>query len=256
MRKKKLIIIFSVICVLTLLIVLNSAVFSVQHIDAYCYNVDDIGLEQQVVANTGLKKGRSIFTVKEDKVISSVEAAVGNVRVVNIERKFPNRVCVNYVKIIPYFEFYSGGKYYLCSNDARILEINDVACDPSKAVTLRADATVTGTQNNATLFAESSRETAVVSEIFLSLSRLGYYDATVELIDWIDIRALDTVYMRMSSGVGVKIVGVDGMFEKLRYAMSYYNEADDLHRNAGTIIVTSGQKSYSPNDLYAEEMGN
>lgn len=256
MRNKKLIIIFSVVCVLTLLVVLNSVVFSVQHIDAYCYNADDRELETTVVSNAGLKKGKSIFTVKEDKVISAVEHNVSNVRVRNIERKFPNRVCINYVKIFPYLELHRDGKYYVCGNDARIMQIGDAAANAETIIELKSDAPLSDAQIGDYLFREGDDDLRIVTEILSTLERFGYHQNMVEMIRLIDIRKAGYAYIRMESGVTVKMIGTDGIFDKLWYAMSIYVNTDDAHKNSGTIVVTGGTNTYTPENLYETEMGN
>lgn len=255
MRNKKLIIIFSVICVLTLLVVLNSVVFSVQHIDAYCYNADDRELESTVVSATGLKKGKSIFTVNENKVIATVESNVPNIRVRNIERKFPNRVCVNYVKVFPYLELARDGQYYVCGNDARIMEINAEAMDTRTIIELKSDAALNGGQKGEALFADGTAHTAV-TEILGALEQIQYHNEIVELIRFIDIRKEGFAYIKMEAGVTVKIIGLDGLCDKVVFGMSIYVRSDDAHKKAGTITVSGGTNTYTPEDLYQKEMGN
>ena len=46
-----------------------------------------------------------MFMLSEKKVIEKVESSRSDVRVVNIERKFPNQVYINYVKIFEYIAF-------------------------------------------------------------------------------------------------------------------------------------------------------
>ena len=256
MRNKKLIIIFSVICVLTLLVVLNSVVFSVQHIDAYCYNADDRALESTVVSATGLKKGKSIFTVNEEKVIATIESNVTNIRVRNIERKFPKRVCVNYVKIFPYLQLYRDGKYYVCGNDARIMEMRDEAMDAQTIIELKSDATLAGGQKGEALFPTDSAAHKTVTEILGALEQIQYHNEIVELIRFIDIRKDGFAYVKMDAGVTIKIIGMDGLFDKVVFGMSIYVRSDDAHKKAGTITVSGGTNTYTPEDLYQKEMGN
>ena len=68
MRNKKLIILFSVLLALTLLVVFNSVLFSVQHVNAYCANVEKSEQATNVLKNHGIRHGSSIFFVNKKKV--------------------------------------------------------------------------------------------------------------------------------------------------------------------------------------------
>lgn len=253
MRNKKLIIIFSVICALTLLVVFNSVVFSVQHIDVYCYNAEDLELEQRVAGGSGLKKGRSIFTVNEERIAAEVERNVSEARVRNIERKFPNRVCINYVKVYEYLEVMRDQKYYLLGSDGKIMRVADVAADSAGIIELRSSAPLSGTATGEFLF--TGEPLRIVTEMLSTLEMLGYHREVVEMVDFIDIRKEGVIYIRMDAGVTIKVIGTDGIFDKLRMGWSIFIQ-NDSYKNEGTITVSGGTNTYSQEDKYAAEMGN
>ena len=104
MRNKKLIILLCILFVVTLLVVLSSVLFTVQDVYGYCYNDDDETFDIEIAKfeTNGLSRGKSIFFVNEEEVISAVESKYPDVNVINVERKFPNIIYINYVKIFPY----------------------------------------------------------------------------------------------------------------------------------------------------------
>lgn len=251
MRNRKLIIMFSLLAALVLIVVLTSVIFSVQHIDAYCYNYDDTELEQQVVAGTGLKKGRSIFVVNEDKVAAAVEQNTNyRVKVINIERKFPNRVVVNYVYVTPYAYMQSDGGYCSFGSDLRVTAVADA--EPENLIQVLANGKVTGGIGSTVLDGD---EAHVLEEVLVAYARIGYYNDIVEVIERIDLRFENKVFIKTRAGVAIEVQGMQDIFSKVRLAMTAYVQKADW-RTTGTIIVSGGKASYSQLDRYAAALEN
>ena len=122
MKSKKTLVLFLILCFLTILIVVGSVLFSVKTVVGYCYNADDSALNVQVVdsAQTKLKKGTNIFLVREKDMIEEVESQIPNIKVINVERRFPSDVYINYIKIYEYFVVKSGSDYLYVSNESKI----------------------------------------------------------------------------------------------------------------------------------------
>lgn len=136
MRNKRLIIIFSCLVAVTLLVLLSSVVFTVRSTNTRCLNhaFSDDALDQKIIANTGIPKGKSIFFINEDEVIANIEKAVPDVKVINIERKFPDRVTVHYVKLFDYYEVASGGFYYSLTHEGRVISKQDAPKSPEQKI--------------------------------------------------------------------------------------------------------------------------
>ena len=251
MRNRKLIIMFSLLAALVLIVVLTSVIFSVQHIDAYCYNYDDTELEQQVVSSTGLKKGKSIFVIKEDKVAAAVEQNTNyRVKVINIERKFPNRVVVNYVRITPYAYLKTDGGYSQFGSDLRVTEVTDG--EPDNLIKVLAKGAAADAIGSAALEGEEGR---VLEDVLVAYARIGYYNDIVEVIERIDLRIENKVFIKMRAGVSIEVIGMQDILSKIRLAMTAYVQKADW-RTTGTIIVSGGKASYSQLDRYAAALEN
>lgn len=120
MRNKRLIILLSVVGVLVLTIIVCGATFLVRHIEAYNYYEVSSEYDAGVVAASGIKNNSSMFFIDEKKAIERIEKEYPNVGVINIERKFPDRVSINYVVYQNSFQYLKGDKYYQCYSSGKV----------------------------------------------------------------------------------------------------------------------------------------
>lgn len=260
MRNKKLIIMFSVLAALVLLVVVTGVVFSVQHIDTYCYNADDTALEAQVRDSTGLKKGRSIFVIDEDEVARRVEESTGyRVKVINIERKFPNRVSVNYVKVMPFAYVTDGAEYYEFGNNLLVTGVSET--EPAGRIRVLHAGEGGFAQGEAALTGEAADTLTTILDGFV---RLGYSGAVetegggqaaemCDMVDTIDLRFASSVYIKMRAGVTLELVGRTDLFDKLRLALTAYVGKDEW-KTSGTIVVSGGTSAYTAADRYGDAL--
>ncbi len=253
MRNKKLIIIFSVLCALAVLIVLSSVLFSVQHVSAYCYNADDAELERQVLENNGIKRGKSIFSLNKEKVVKQVESAVANIKVVNVEKKFPNRVFINYVKLFEYFEFTQDDENYYISNAGDIVRVGGENND--KYIRLYTKGKSVSPSQGTAFKTDSDFDNAVFPIIVSAVEQIGTRGVVVELFEYIDFRK-NFIYLKTRTGVMFELQSADNATEKLRLAVSVYagfTETANERTKSGTLILTgdkTARADYTPDDRY------
>lgn len=248
MRNKKLIILFSIFLGVTLLIVLNSVIFSVQHIDLYCQNIEDVELEENVRQNNKIKKGQSIFLMNEQKAIEDIESRIPNMRIINIEKKFPNRVSINYVKIFEYLELESENMFYFCSNDGKIVRQSDIS--DGSHIKVKMNGNMSSKTVGEKFQSDNSYEVTLLFNILYSLERLDYREAEVKaLFESIDITNREVIFLQTRSGVKFQINQTSNLLTKLRSAISLYLK-DNAYKTSGTIIVTNDNPkgaTYEPN---------
>ena len=98
MKSRRLIVILSVLAFLTLLIVVNSTLFTLQKVSVNWLttkymldlsNVKDYNITDKV------DLGESIFLVQKDKITNDLEKTYPYLRVVSIETKFPNKLVLH-----------------------------------------------------------------------------------------------------------------------------------------------------------------
>lgn len=96
MKSKKLIVFLSILIFLTVLIVLNSTLFTLQTININWlttkYELDAVRDYNLI---NSVDKGGSIFLVKKDEIKHNLEKKYPYLRVVSIETKFPNKIVIH-----------------------------------------------------------------------------------------------------------------------------------------------------------------
>ncbi len=245
MRNKRLIVIFCILGFLTFVAIFSSVLFSVRTVDAYCYNVKNPTQSyDDVLASHGVKKSVSIFSVNKSKVIKNIESKVANVKVINVEKRFPNRITINYVEIKPYVAVEYNAQTYVLSNDGKIVRIingTDDADDYVKLV-LPQEVTPSGLNEGDRLLGEQSQMSKNLDTAFDAIERLGYYNDVQSLIESIDFTAQTFITLKIRSGQTWKIYGFDSLTEKLRMAYSAFLQLSDAQQKIGTLTVTMGDK--------------
>ncbi len=261
MRNKKLIVLFSILAFVTLLVVLSSVIFSVQTVYASCYNDDDEQLDAIVASHevNGIDRGKSMFMLSEKKVIEKVESSRSDVRVVNIERKFPNQVYINYVKIFEYIAFETEDCVLYASNECKILSKGDKQTEYNDHIKLICNAAPASETEGDTLFAEDSSQYKTVCGILDAMERMDLHSVVIDMFEFIDVNNTDVnglTYIKTRTGAYFELQGgTNNLLEKLRLAASVYLSNDTQYMNSGTIIVNSSGKTayYSPENRYENQ---
>lgn len=261
MRNKRLIILFCILFAVTTLIVLSSAVFSVRFVYAYCTNDDDQELCEQVADfNVNeIKTGRSIFLLSEKKIIETVESKMPQVEVINIERKFPDRVYINFRKLFPYYAIAAGEQTLLAGYDGKILSTTD---DPDKYIKFTALSAPTETSAGKTAFAADSTEGKFITKFTETMDKLQILEYTslqkkMEIFESIDISRISSnreFFVKMRTGTEIEFSGdLDDLVPELRLALSTYFDREDNYmnkkmcvypnRSEQKYVVTVGEKN-------------
>ena len=250
MRNKKLIVIFCILVGIALLVILDSVLFSVQKVTAYCHNdMDNVILDdgstlgQKVVLAGKVEMGKSIFLIDKDKIVKNVESKLPNVKVINIEKKFPDRITIHYASIKPTFSVEMEQGYYVCTNEGKVVDI--VSDKPSGLIDLVVNV---GSELKIGDYLDCKNISTVVA-IIDALDRLGYSSKDQEerilllsLIKFIDLTVHDEIiYIGTGSDIVIKVFGIspDSIFKKIHYGMSLYvNYRSNKHQ--GMITVSDG----------------
>lgn len=254
MRNKRLIILISILSFITVLIVASSVLFSVKGVYASCYNTEDSTLDMQIATEevSGIKKGRSIFLLKEKEVIASVEKNVKDVKVINVERKFPNRIYINYVKIYPYFVVENESAVSYVANDGKIISSGEKQTSYADNILY-----ISGANSSVTLgelvFTKGTKEAELFAVINEALERVAKHSVAIQTFEKVD--ATKTIsdgktYFITRTGTCFELQGgKSNMIKKLRLAISVYSSNETAYMNGGTIIInSSGTKAHYTKD--------
>lgn len=192
---------------------------------------------QQVLANHGIRKNRNIFLVDKQEVERSIEENVPNVRVVNIEKRFPNRITVNYTEIMEYLAIVQDGKTYICSNDGKILRVAEGVADGADLIRLKLRGNMTSTEPGQEFASADSAEVSIVRSALDAIERMGYYGTVIDLLSAIDLSNSAYIRFEISTGMTWKIFGADDLAQKLSVTLAAYYELSDDAKKTGEFTV-------------------
>lgn len=122
---KRLVIIFSSIVVAVMLVVLGAVILTVGNVQVVTNDEQGIYDMTNIVNESGIKRGTSIFAVDEEKATRNIEKSYPYAKVIKIERKFPNKVVIEMVNRSPVFCLPVNGQddYILLDREFKVLEI-------------------------------------------------------------------------------------------------------------------------------------
>ena len=209
MRNKRLIVLLSVVTALVLIIVTCGATFLVRSVDAYSYYgdvvIDGRNYDSLVIEAVGIKKNSSMFFLDETAVKNRVEDAYPNIRVVNVERKFPDRVSINYVVYENSFQYKNGERYYQCYASGRIGGSSDGKM--SGYFTLKPRAATFTARGDYFQNADGPDRKTVDAFIRFMYTK-GLNDRQInERIDFVDLTREGYVYIRTTAGCSIELAG-------------------------------------------------
>ncbi|MCH5161445.1 MAG: FtsQ-type POTRA domain-containing protein [Clostridiales bacterium] len=244
MRNKKLIVLISVISALVLVIIVCGATFLVREVEAYSYYVTSPPeYDQKVIDAAGIKKNTSMFFVDERDIIARIESAYPEVGVKNIERKFPDRVSINYVVYSPSFMYRVGDTVYQCNSSGKIggsAEIVQNALPGGYFLVKPRDAV---SQKIGTPFQNTDGYDYRLITAFISYMKSITPDGNDRqiplLINFVDLTRDGYFYIRTQAGCSIEVQGTgDNFYGLLDNAWSIFSDPDPMNpinQASGTI---------------------
>lgn len=126
---KRLWIIFGTLAAAVVLVVVLGVTFSIGKVEVN--TTSDITLasdeRSKIVELSGIKKGNNIFAVDEKIAVENIEVAMPTIKVISIERKFPNNVHIYVTRRTAVFSLrLDDGRYAILDRELKIIDINSV----------------------------------------------------------------------------------------------------------------------------------
>ncbi len=124
MKKKWLIISLSIVLVLIVTIVtLSFTLFTVQEISVnFRTSTTAEYSNEDIIASSGLKKGKNIFFLKKQPAINNIEKAHPYLEVVNIETSFPSKLTIHLRERESFYAIQSQEGYLIVDHSLKVLE--------------------------------------------------------------------------------------------------------------------------------------
>lgn len=205
-----------------------------------------------IVSASGISKGESIFAIDEDAAISAVEKAHPTLKVVDVERKFPNKVVIYVAGRTPLmavaFEPQESGEqlYAVVDGDLKILQV--VSASGIEGLTLVENFTVAGGEETAGSFITEKSDwlKGIVAGAEKVSFVSGRFTAFVKSIRFGQTR----VYVTTNTGVVFVLKNVAEIKDMFVNAYTYYNTlTDEAQRRSGYIYLSDIGWAWSETDV-------
>ncbi len=241
------IVLISVAAALIVMIIACGATFLVRHVETYSYYVDSPEeYDQKVIDASGIKLNSSMFFIDEQGVKQSIESKFYNIEVINIERKFPDRVSINYVVHEEVYKVLYGTTYYHCYSSGRIGGTTQVTEPSDACFTVKPktpiDTTVGGYFQN-----PDGHDRKLVDKFIGFLRRKGLSDKQIyERIEFIDLTresgGYTYFYIRTREGCAIELYCESNEFfdrfeSLIDDAWSIYSDPDHAYKDAAGNTV-------------------
>ena len=122
-KNKRLAIFLTIFVVLALLIVLSSAIFSLDSVSIKFYN--DLyqleGEEKNIISSANFRYGENVFLANKSEYIETLEKQNPYLRVLNIETIFPNKYVINAVERQETYCFKAENNYVITDERLKVL---------------------------------------------------------------------------------------------------------------------------------------
>ena len=125
---KRLWVILAVIASAVVLAVVLGTLFSIGGIDVNTTNDITLSAEQKsdIIGLSEIKKGKNIFSVDEGIAISNIEINQPTLKVISIERKFPNKVVIYVTSRTAVFSCkMKDGRYAILDRELKVIAFSD-----------------------------------------------------------------------------------------------------------------------------------
>ena len=249
MKNKRLIVILCVLAFLTVLIVINSTLFTLQSV-----NINWLTTKHELLTikdyeiTDEVDKGQSIFLIKKDEIANVLEKQYPYLRVVSIETKFPNKLVIHSAERESLYAVkLSDDEYAIIDERGKVLSLSnssifagtdgDLGAKPIRinfeSLSINIEDFVVG-ENVGSEFIKN-----LLSNLSASLRQSSYIPTTskgvFKTIDVVSQGTTNEITMQTRSGLNIKIKEIEKYTtEKLILAFARYNT---LH-NDGVINCT------------------
>jgi Cell division septal protein len=229
---KRLIALFVGFALIALVLILNGTVFK---IDKIIVQDDSTELTEEfagtVVRASGLETGKSVFTVSESTMIKNIQSKVPNVRVLGIERKFPNEVVIHIslrtpIIAVPFRQSNaSEPSYAVVDSDMVVLEITkapDAGLTRVEGFELVGGYNITVGEQLPVTFGDEIYYLSNIATGFMYLDRLpNEFCSFINCVGFTDIIVLTT-----NSGVKINLgsenLTTEEVFNRVELAYNWY----------------------------------
>lgn len=225
-------------------------VFSVRKISAVVKNADDAALCKKIQDSAQINS-HSIFFLDENKIISKISQAVPEVKVLKLERKFPDKLIIHTIKRSKVCYIKYDKVFYILSEDLTVIDIINTRPVNLSELIIQEDIDLSTAQKGCAITLHNTTQANLIN-LLDCINNIGseYFDLIQKIIYQ---RKTNDFFLKTTSGVVIHISFVDRLQEKVQIAFSLYNHSP-LYRAGGIIsayIDKNGQlkASFRPGEI-------
>ncbi len=211
---KRLVILFVFLIIFIVLIVLASTVFVVTDINVNSDMGDSWYVASDIIDISDIEEKKSIFAINENEITENIQETYPNIRVVSIERKFPNKVVLHITLRVPIISVAIEGEsdYLITDWECSIIDV------VSSTSQLYINSTkIVGIEAESQLVNPNQSSNGDTNSLFDSISAIAAAAATFGLADdyfctfFEDITVVDSNYLYAQTNAGVTFVFISGI---------------------------------------------
>ena len=201
--------------------------------------------EAELISDSGIKMKSSIFSVDEAIVIKNIERTHPSLKVISVERKFPNTVCVNLTNRTPVYSIeLSTGARAILDRELKIVDIveSDADYDYITRITgykvagaVQPGAMLTGITFLKEITAEAENMSFVNQRMSSFIPEIEYSKADTDKDD-----EVNKILLKTKTGVILVVneeIGSMGKYFNYAYT-KYYTELTEHQRSTGFVYLT------------------
>ena len=232
------------------MIIFNSVVFTVKKVSAVIINAQDASLCRKIEDSAQVTP-QSIFFLNENEIINNVSRSVPEVKVVKIERKFPDRLIIHTYKRDKVCFIKYDNVFYTLGKDLVVIDIINTRPTNIPELFMGNDIDMTDAAEGLMPVIHSTAKIEMLS-LFDCINNIGEdYFGLIQKIHY--FRKSNDIYLKTISGVTIHFSNTVRLQEKAVIAFSLYNHTP-IYRASGIIsayIDSEGdlKASYRPEEI-------
>lgn len=208
------------------------------------FNIDTIMVEgtahytaQQVIDQSGIKKGNNLFRISLDKSEKKIVSALKDIDSVKIERKFPNSLMIRVSEASAAYFADNNGSYITISTGGRVLK-TDAAEDETKGIIRLVGFDGSKAQTGSFFTAESNPQYALLDKLMNVLKKYELSDITQ-----VDLTSDVNLTIQYQGRFEIKLGSMSELSYKVKFAKNILDtKLDDTEE--GVIDAASPGKVY------------
>ena len=253
---------FVCLSIIVVLCVLGGAVFVVSdiQIERQDKNLQQSTIsDESIIEKSRIEYNKSIFAISESKVVTNIESNFPTIRVVGIERKFPNKIVIKLTERVPLvaLKFKDKPEYLIIDNNMCVIDNVKEKDERLEKLTI-VDGYELSSVNNVSygkqLPASLGQEVVVINHIMAGLQQKMDVTQINDLVKGVHfIKKSNVVYVSTKYGDKGLVIKIDYtemkdnkelVFNHIQLAYDAYVKLDTEQKQSGYLIYDEKYKTY------------